>query len=299
LYDLEVNNTSLRPVFFGAPMSDMSDEEPIWADLSETSGRDDSMSASRVRIITDIAALHEIVEDFMSFHSIALDIEAFCVTGRALGRISLLQFGLETGEVYLVDALCFRRDELRSALSPLLEFPFPVKLMYDCRVDAHALYAQFGIRLRGVLDLQLLGTYLRVRDNPEDNYRAGLRDALHKYLEVRSLDAADVKAAMRSGLKVWDVRPLTPSLVKYAAGDVHHLHALLDELEDRTPSYFTVATRRLTERFLESYTTHPTSEINTTFFDSFVRVRKTWLHECREEAQVPDDMSIDSSPSIS
>lgn len=36
------------------------------------------------------------------------------------------------------------------------------------------LNARIGIRLRGAFDLQLLGTYLQVEDDPEDNYRKGV-----------------------------------------------------------------------------------------------------------------------------
>lgn len=240
-------------------------------------------------MITDVDALKKFVDECIDENAIALDIEAFCIPGRALGRVSLLQFATELDDVYIVDALRFKRDELRSALSPLLESATPVKLMYDCRVDAHALHSQLGIRLRGAFDLQLLGTYLRVASDIDDIYRTGLKDALKKHFGVSSPDAVDIKAAMKSGSPVWDERPLTPAMVQYAAGDVRHLHNLRTMLKVQAPRYCMAATRRLTERFVESYTTTRLARLNQPGFDSFIRVRESWLEACMDEARELED----------
>ena len=87
--------------------------------------------------------------------SIAVDLE-----GEQLGRtgpICILTVGRKDGSAYLFDIVtlgvaAFENGGLRA----LLEDARVMKLMYDGRSDADALFHQFnGVRIRGAADLQV------------------------------------------------------------------------------------------------------------------------------------------------
>ena len=60
-----------------------------------------------------------------------------------------------------MQAFHFSEDEHSLSLRKVLEDPCVVKYACDCRKDSDALFHQFGVRLRGVTDLQVAEVALR------------------------------------------------------------------------------------------------------------------------------------------
>lgn len=106
---------------------------------------------------------------------LVLDLE-----GERLGRdgtLSMLQIAVSPQEVYCFDILALGAKALDKAhLRPVLEDPQVVKLCYDGRSDADALYHIYGVVLRGLYDIQVLYTCLF--QAPTDPYLKGLTHAL-------------------------------------------------------------------------------------------------------------------------
>ncbi|GLC59037.1 hypothetical protein PLESTB_001435400 [Pleodorina starrii] len=159
--------------------------------------------------------------------------------------------------IWLVDieSLGWRAFAYRSrldgatSLKGLLEDPAVVKYLYDVRRDAVALSSEYGVRLRGVVDLQLVDVAVR---QAEGGLRAGgwvegLVSALSRGLAAGGRASAparlaeDMAAATATARRyhesnntqVWSRRPLTPELCEYAATDVRYLHALAEALSPR------------------------------------------------------------------
>ena len=95
---------------------------------------------------------------------VAVDFEGVAL-GRS-GRLCLAQVAPSNGPTLLVDvcamgAAAFRRGRL----GELLEDARVLKLVFDCRSDSAALHHQFGVKMRGVYDVQV--AYCLKRDEEE------------------------------------------------------------------------------------------------------------------------------------
>ena len=115
------------------------------------------------------------------------------------------------------------------SLRSLLENKTIEKVTFDCRADSDALFHQFGVKLNGVLDMQVLDQGIRI-------HKGSVPPQKCQYLtsgEIPALPNMDTVAA-RLGLstaklpkphayssQVWAERPLKASAIAYAANDVH------------------------------------------------------------------------------
>ncbi|KAG2440160.1 hypothetical protein HXX76_004273 [Chlamydomonas incerta] len=128
-----------------------------------------------------------------------------------------------------------------ASLKELLECERVTKLLYDVRCDAEALYHQHGVRLGGVVDLQLAEVAYRRHGPRRLSVKCvmGLRKSLDTYLSgaqaaqwAAARDRKEaVSAACRADEQFWDRRPLTPDQTEYASSDVAHLYDLHDRLK--------------------------------------------------------------------
>ena len=164
------------------------------------------------------------------------------------GELLLAQLAADDGLVVLVDiatlgAAAFDDGGLRA----LLESDAVLKVVYDGRSDADALYHTCGCRLNNVCDCQVLcSAYLdaqKLGGGGEAPARAatqrlpGLAKALTCCSGLAASDGqalANLKKAVTplfvpdkgGSYETWRQRPLTAPLIEYAAADVLHLHTL-------------------------------------------------------------------------
>ena len=160
------------------------------------------------------------------------------------GKLTLLSIATND-QAYLFDILKLGKMAFESGLKSLLENGFQTKLMFDCRGDSDALYHQFGVKLSGVLDLQIMEVLYREKIGEFDiaNKEArlarfgraeqpvnlhGLRKCLESYVHDSSYIAAKRGIPPSMINKVWIQRPLSETLLAYAATDVLSLFPLFD-----------------------------------------------------------------------
>jgi ribonuclease D len=131
-------------------------------------------------------------------------------------RLALIQIGVPTGEVWLVDPLAL------TDLTPLapLFIAGPRLVLHAGDNDLVHLKRRYGLTFDSVFDTAIAGRFLGGR-------ALGLDVLLETYLGV-ALPPSRQKDD-------WSERPLSPSQVAYAAADVQHLFALkaklIEELE--------------------------------------------------------------------
>jgi len=141
---------------------------------------------------------------------------------------------------YLVDLLVLDKDAFKSkaadgktTLKSILEDPNRQKLIFDARQDSCTLFANAGIKLQGVMDLQIM--YMLTSD-----YCPGRRTGLKKVVELTcNLDFArwnlwnSNKDNSPGQHWVWENRPLAPEHRAYALGDVDLLGHMYDQISAR------------------------------------------------------------------
>jgi ribonuclease D len=129
-------------------------------------------------------------------------------------KVCLLQVSSPGGD-WLVDTLAVGN---LGPLADLLADPAVRKVFHAGDNDIRAIHRDFGVGVRNVFD-----TLVACQFTGEE--KIGLADVLKKTfgLEVdKRLQKAD-----------WSIRPLTPAMMDYAAGDTRHLLPLADILEAR------------------------------------------------------------------
>jgi ribonuclease D len=130
-------------------------------------------------------------------------------------------------DVYIFDILQLGAEAFSSGLGAMLGSARALKLMFDARSDADALWHEWRVQLKGVFDLQVahvLAFASNCRHVPS------LLSVIENSNGVTESERSRARAAKTSGptigadgcynSRVWLQRPLPASLLKYAAGDV-------------------------------------------------------------------------------
>ncbi|CAD6450294.1 4c111411-b7ca-45eb-8981-c8c69ee728d4-CDS [Sclerotinia trifoliorum] len=171
--------------------------------------------------------------------SIYIDLEGIQI-GRN-GSISIIQvYFLPTKESFLVDVHTLREQTFSTpnksgvTLKSILESQLIPKVIFDVRNDSDALYSHFGIKLGGVIDLQLLE--LATRSYGRD-FLCGLAKCMERDL-MQTPEELKVRGAIKQrGIEifapekggryeVFNDRPLDPAIVDYCVQDVQLLPEL-------------------------------------------------------------------------
>ncbi len=164
-------------------------------------------------ILIDDASVAHYAGQLRQESAIAVDLEADSLHSYQ-EKVCLLQFSTPD-ETVLVDPLAV--PDL-SVFAPILADPSIRKIFHAADYDIRCLYRDFGLVISGLFDTmiacQLLG-----------EEKVGLADVLRKYLDV-DLDKRFQRAD-------WSMRPLEEGMIRYAAEDTRHLHALVEILEQK------------------------------------------------------------------
>lgn len=134
---------------------------------------------------------------------------------RYLQRAYLVQFHFECGETWLIDPLLFD-DEVSGllALRQLQEFLPRRWILHAATQDFPCLF-ELGLRPLEVFDTELAAKLLGMP-------RVGLASLLQEVIGVQ--------LAKEHSASDWSIRPLSESMLNYAAQDVLHLHELMKAL---------------------------------------------------------------------
>lgn len=159
-------------------------------------------------------------------------VQVYAPSSRALRCIMLaLQVAVQAEDgacdVYIFDILQLGAEAFASGLGAMLGSSRALKLMFDARSDADALWHGWRVLLKGVFDVQVahvLAFASNCRNVPS------LLSVIENSNCVSETERARARAAKTSGptigadgcynSRVWLHRPLEASLLKYAAGDV-------------------------------------------------------------------------------
>ena len=141
--------------------------------------------------------------------------------------------------MWLVDVQALGHDAFGArgsgGLRDVLENTEVTKLVYDCRMDADALFHQFDVSLAGVLDIQLLDVGLRRQLSKDVRLLPGMAKCAGRWLgDATSAVAEDLKKRIKSAFspalggdaRLWALRPLTQDVKRYAALDAWLLFEL-------------------------------------------------------------------------
>ncbi|KAF9223117.1 hypothetical protein BS17DRAFT_754936 [Gyrodon lividus] len=188
------------------------------------------------------------------------------------GVLSLMCIGTQKAEhIFVFDVLALKTcNALLRPLVNILANPVVKKIMWDCRNDFLEIWTEYGVKLQGVLDLQLAEIESRVSVRGEMEWKRITRLAARGrrlplplikqnpdlFLGVHSLQGMDatinqarlttagkdpqvVAMHKTNGSAIWLERPLLPQLLQYAAHDIEMIGALYDHFKQQgwiTPS---------------------------------------------------------------
>ena len=168
--------------------------------------------------------------------TIYVDVEGVSLSRE--GQVCLLQCMGETTPVYVFDLLLLGR--IPESLRQILESGDWQKYTWDPRGDADALYHKFGVILQNVVCLQLAELAFDRMNGAIRRHVSGLTRSLARFLPQ---DLAETvcpikkmgKDMFNEDAAVFAKRPLTQTLLYYAALDVATLQVLKGVLWDNLP----------------------------------------------------------------
>ncbi|KAK8131597.1 hypothetical protein PG984_008035 [Apiospora sp. TS-2023a] len=119
-------------------------------------------------------------------------------------------------DVFTLQAAAFTTKGARRDLSiqDILESAERKKAFFDVRNDSDAMFYHYGVRLRGVEDIQLMHNASRPK---------GYRNTLSG-LSRPGIFSSSLKTG--GSFDVFNVRPLSPEIISYCVGDVYYLSRL-------------------------------------------------------------------------
>jgi exonuclease 3'-5' domain-containing protein 1 len=171
--------------------------------------------------------------------SLYIDLEGINLSRN--GSISLIVIFVQPRDyVYLVDVHALQSAAFTTAtndttLKSILESPTITKVFFDLRNDSDALHHHFGVRLRGVEDIQLMEN--AARPARRRRFVNGLERCIDRDAPISLDQKRDWKAAKEKGLKlfhpskggsykVFNARPMDKDVERYCVNDVKFLPEL-------------------------------------------------------------------------
>jgi ribonuclease D len=175
----------------------------------------------------------EALESALNFISRSSTISVDCegVKLERSGELCLIQIAT-TFHVFLFDVASLGPVLFDKGLRSILQSPSIVKVFYDCRGDSDILYHQYGVELRGVLDVALTEVFYRWTNGlGTPRYLKGYKKSVETYLQVTNPNFYALKEKVSalmtsSGAACWRERPLPKDMLEYAAYDVKYMRDL-------------------------------------------------------------------------
>ena len=199
--------------------------------------------------------------------SIYIDIEGVNL-GRNGSTSIVTVYVLPTDRVYLVDihilgaaAFKTRGNTSRQSFQEVLESEAHPKVFFDVRNDSDALYSQFGVRLAGIHDVQLMELATRPGSKEFVN---GLVRCICSDAGLDDQQQFDWSTGKSAGKRLFDPnqggryeafndRPLSRILTDYCAQDVAFLPRLWIAYDAKlTPHWRTEVAQKTVDRLIES-----------------------------------------------
>ncbi|KAK4878760.1 hypothetical protein RN001_011266 [Aquatica leii] len=141
------------------------------------------------------------------------------------GQLTLMQIATMSGSIYVFDLISCPAM-IDAGLRKILESPYVVKIMHDCRNDSVNLYQQFNITLQSVFDTQAAHSVLSYQESGRAVYKAK-SIALNALCEYYNAPVNPMKEQLKNiykrDQKFWSRRPLSKEMILYASADVSSL----------------------------------------------------------------------------
>ncbi|XP_052072589.1 piRNA biogenesis protein EXD1-like [Mytilus californianus] len=181
-----------------------------------------------------ISAINELNNMIKDGKTISLDCEGVDLS--RFGCVTMVNIGTRD-MVYLIDVLRIGNSVFDDGLRCILENNSIEKLMFDCREDADALFHLYKVKLDGVLDVQLLEARNRMKRKRHNTLLASLETCLESFPSNSTLLRLKKQGRqiMLWTTKIWEKRPLSESMLKYAAVDVLGLFHVYDKFRNIMP----------------------------------------------------------------
>jgi exonuclease 3'-5' domain-containing protein 1 len=204
-----------------------------------------------------VAAIHELVNE----HEIAIDIEGVNLCRD--GRISIIQIANTKGHIYLFDITKLGKRSFREGgLEFLLHSHQVLKVIFDARTDNDALFHQYNVTMKNIYDLQVLHALKFSSDR--DKYLKGLERCLQEAAALIPISPVDLKRMQQikkkgrslfspnhgrggSNSEIWELRPLHPDLLEYAANDVKYMLPMKEAWLRDCPATLNLAVEQITQ----------------------------------------------------
>ena len=184
--------------------------------------RIEDQSPEYIFIDNETSALKEAIESLNNARVISIDCEGVHLSRK--GKLTLVQIRKDEGQIFIFDIFKLKSIEF---LKSIIESDKILKLAFDFRNDYDALFHQFGISPRNVLDLQLIEFWFRENLSLEKNIPLWAFKNIAKgklgwtCLYLPSLKDKVSKIKMTN--ETWLNRPLTKELLQYSANDVQKI----------------------------------------------------------------------------
>ncbi|KAK4878762.1 hypothetical protein RN001_011268 [Aquatica leii] len=138
------------------------------------------------------------------------------------GQMTLMQIATMSGSIYVFDLISCPAM-IDTGLRKILESPYVVKIMHDCRNDSVKLYQQFNITLQTIFDTQAAYSVLLYQESGQAVDKAK-NIALNSLCEYYNAPINPMKEQLKNickrDQKFWSQRPLSKKMILYASADV-------------------------------------------------------------------------------
>ncbi len=198
-----------------------------------------NMLDTPIQVVDSVDALSELLPVLGNASVLYVDVEGVRLSRN--GSISIITIYEEASEtVFLIDICTIKEpaftttDSQGNSLKSVLESPKVAKVFFDVRNDSDALYANHGISLRAIWDVQLMELAVRRGSGGVVNSLAKCIEndaplsieSREQWKQRKQTMVAMFNTPQDDGYKIFTERPILRDTMKYCAGDVIYLSTL-------------------------------------------------------------------------